>query len=284
MAIEPPTPPRIYILRASEAPRALVFVKRHQKRWSLHLWNLDAQHVAPGATFFGTLYPRRSDLSPDGRYLLYFAMKAPGDADWPFQFSGLSRAPWLTCLLAWREAGTWTRGMSFASRASGRPEIPARSALHHGADVADRCPWNLQMNDALQLAAERRIGFVEAEDSPPRHPRDLWDERRRAVMCKQRPGGGREALRLTLGPFDQGEGRIEGVRNHYTFVGKDRRETPLPGHVWLDWLDGEHVYGATLDGRIVVCALRGGELVETWAHAFRDMPTRQPSPAWARHF
>ncbi|MDC3959591.1 hypothetical protein [Polyangium jinanense] len=277
--------PRVYLLRASEAPRALAFITHRQKCWSLHLWDLDAHHVEPGAMFFGTLYPRRCALSPDGRYLLYFAMKAPGDPDWPHQFSGLSRAPWLTCLLAWREAGTWTRGMFFSSRASGRPEIHARQDLHHGADVADLCPWNIERIDAMQLAAERRIGFVEAEDSPPRDPRDIWDQHRQAVLQKRRPvGGAREVLRVVQGGFDQDEGRVGRYRNHYGLVGNDGREIPLSNHVWLDWLDRDHLYGATLDGRLVVCALRRGELVETWSHEFERMPRRKPAPPFARHF
>ncbi|MDI1448997.1 hypothetical protein [Polyangium sp. 6x1] len=284
MAGETLTFPRIYILRASQAPRALIFVTHRQKCWSLHLWDLEAQRVEPGGMFFGTLYPRRCDLSPDGRYLLYFAMKAPGDPDWPHQFSGLSRAPWLACVLAWREAGTWTRGMFFSSRASGRPEIHARGYLHRGADVADLCPWNIESTPSIQLAAERRIGFVEADDSPPRDPGDIWDERRRAVLEKPRPGGGREALRVMQSAFDQGEGRVERYRNYYRLVGNDGREIPLPDHVWLDWLDRDHVYGATLDGRLVVCALRGGELVETWSHMFERMPRRKPAPEWARRF
>ena len=279
-----PSFPRLYILRASGARRAVVFAKHRQKAWSLHLWHLDTGRVETGGVFFGTLYPRRCDLSPDGRYLLYFAMKAPGDPDWPHQFSGLSRAPWLTCLLAWREAGTWTRGMVFSSRASGRPEIPARTALHQGAEVADRCPWNIEMIQPSQLAAERRIGFVETDDSPPRGPGDTWDEQRRAVLEKRRPGDGREALRIRLGPFNQGEGQIEAYRSHYGLVGKDGREVPLSDHIWLDWLDRDNVYGATLDGRLVICALRGGELVETWTHEFERMPTRRPAPEWAREF
>jgi hypothetical protein len=279
-----PIPPRLYVLRASAAPRAVVFVKHRPKRWSLHLWDLHTRRVEPGARFSGTLYPRRCDLSPDGRHLLYFAMKAPFPRDWPSQFSGLSRAPWLYCLLAWREAGTWTRGMHFTSRATGRPEIPGGSALHHIAEDAGDCPWNIETTQSIQLAAERRIGFFEAKTSPARDPNDVWDQHRRAVLCKRRPGGGLEELRVTLGPFDLGELQIEGYRSLYGLLRNDGREVALPNHCWLDWLDREHVYGATSDGRIVVCALRDGELVETWSHAFERPPARRPAPAWARSF
>lgn len=274
------TSPRLYVLRASAAARAVVFAAHRQKRWSLYLWDPERRSVEPGGVFFGTLYPRRCDLSPDGRYLLYFALKkGPDDPDWPREFSGLSRAPWLACLLAWEELGTWTRGMHFASPSSGQPEIPG--PLHRVVDSIARCPWNVERTAAIQLAAERRIGFVETEDSPARDSSDVWDQRRRAVLRKRRPDGGPEELRVWLSDFRVGEGLIEGYRNLYGLRQEDGRVVPLPAYVWLDWLDRAHVYGATCDGRLVVCALRGEELVEVWSHVLEESP-RRSAPAWAR--
>lgn len=250
----------------------MVFVYHRQKRWSVHRWDLKVKRIEPGAVFSGMLYPRRSDLSPDGRYLLYFALKPPGSSTWPSAFSGLSRAPWLFCLQAWAEAGTWTRGMHFSTRST------------ETADVAERCPWNIEGTPSLQLWAERRIGFVEAKESPARDPEDVWDEKRRAILYKPRPGGGSEEIRLKLGPFHKGEARIDGYRNEYGLRLSSGREIELSAFGWLDWLDHDHVYGATCDGRVVVCALRKGELVETWAHVFERRPPRRPAPEWARSF
>jgi hypothetical protein len=49
----------------------------------------------------GTVYPQRCDLSPDGRYLCYFAFK--GDSTWDLgaTYIAISRLPWLTALAAW---------------------------------------------------------------------------------------------------------------------------------------------------------------------------------------
>jgi len=238
--------------------------------------------VEPGGTFRGALYPRRADVSPDGRYLLYFAMRSSPTGDWPWQFSGLSRAPWLTCLIAWKETGTWTRGMHFTGKAQGYPEIPGRAYLHHVAESMDRCPWNIARNTPLQLAAERRLGWTETEDSPPRRPNDLWDERRRAVLEKRRPKG-REALRVTLSSYlADNASLIEGHQNLYSLLSAGGQVTNLPAYCWLDWLDDERVYGATCDGRLVVSTWRAGEFVETWSHAFAPQPPRRPSPDWAR--
>jgi hypothetical protein len=174
--------------------------------------------------------------------------------------------------------------MHFSTPSTGIAEIVNRAALHHGGDVADRCPWNVESTPALQLWAERRIGFVEVDDSPARDPKDIWDEQRRARLSKSRPGGGREEIRLELGAFGEGEARIDGYRNHYSLQRSDGGQIHLPAFCWLDWLDHDHVYGATCDGRLVVCALRNSELVETWAYAFERMPPRRPAPEWARSF
>lgn len=279
----PQSAPRVYVLRASAAMRAVVFVKHRSKLWSLHLWDLAEGRVERGATFAGTLYPRRCDVSPDGKYLLYFAMNNSPAGEWPWQFIGLSRAPWLTCLLAWRESGTWTRGFHFNGPARGKPLIPMSPPLHYVVGSVERCPWDIGRTGVDQLAAERRIGFAEADDSPPRRPDDRWDERRRAILFKRRPIW-REELRVRLSAHGEGEGRIEGARNLYSLRREDGEEVALPGYTWLDWLDKERVYGAAEGGRLVVCALRAGELCETWSHSFDRMPERLPSPEWARRW
>ena len=44
-------------------------------------WDIAARRYEPGSWLHGTLYPERCDLSPDGRYLCYFALK--GDSTEP---------------------------------------------------------------------------------------------------------------------------------------------------------------------------------------------------------
>ena len=59
----------------------------------------------------GTLYPRRSDISPDGRLFGYFALRG-SPPPWDTYFA-VSKLPWLTALAAWRTGGTWTGGCQF---------------------------------------------------------------------------------------------------------------------------------------------------------------------------
>jgi hypothetical protein len=102
--------PRIYCIPATEAPVVAVF-RRGPSRWAhVGRWDLESRKYEAGAWLSGRIFPRRSDLSPDGRLLCYFAHK-PG-ASWEHgeAYVALSRLPWLTALHAFATCGTWTRG------------------------------------------------------------------------------------------------------------------------------------------------------------------------------
>jgi hypothetical protein len=80
-------------------------------------WDIAARRYAPGSWLHGTVYPQRCDLSADGRYLCYVALK--GNSTWELggTYIAVSRLPWLTALAAWRTPGTWTRGAHFIADA-----------------------------------------------------------------------------------------------------------------------------------------------------------------------
>ena len=101
---------RLYVIPATQAPTAIVLFRKGSW-WILARWDLDTPSFTEGASFKGKLYPRRCDLSPDGRLFSYFALKGKGG-----EFLGqsglktyhaVSRAPWLFALAAWPESGTY---------------------------------------------------------------------------------------------------------------------------------------------------------------------------------
>lgn len=177
-------------------------------------WDLDPPRYEPGAWIRATLYPQKCDLSPDGRWFAYSALNAK--ADWPAGtiYEAISRLPWLHALAAWEVGTTYTRGVEFV-------EQPGESIL--GApDVGDVAPclarYGLRLRRPAQFAVERRRGWVETEDSPPRDEGGPWDERRAVRLRKPAPVGTaflevsgsygafrdspqmREPVRYTLGP------------------------------------------------------------------------------------
>ena len=109
------TASRLYVLVAARAPAALVLRRGPSAWWHLLHWDLATLTVSPGAWFHGNLYPRRCDISADGRLFGYFVLKAsmatPG---WRGTYFAVSKVPWLEALVAWETCGTWTWGCQFS--------------------------------------------------------------------------------------------------------------------------------------------------------------------------
>lgn len=266
-------PPRIYCIAATRAPVVAVF-RRGPTDWShIGRWDLAASRYEPGASLRGRVFPRRSDLSPDGRLLCYFAHKpgatwAHGDA-----YVALSKLPWLTALHAFGTCGTWTRGYHFTDDGGDDTE-------HAELPI----PYGLRSIPAIQFANERRRGWEESSDCPQRDPRDVWDERRNARMRKRQPGGNRflcvESLGWVGGAFGGGQA-VDGLRVHY-WLETDGTLERLDHLQWADWDREGHLLAATRDGRLQVrqLAQERQEIVFEEDLSMLE-PTPAPAPAWA---
>ena len=147
----PPVPPRIYCVTAAEAPIVAVF-RRGPTNWShVGQWDLARLRYEPGAWLRGRIFPRRCDLSPDGRFLSYFAHKPSATWELGEAYVAVSKLPWLTALHAFATCGTWTRGYFFTKDASA-----------HAREVPDLpIPYKLQSIPAVQFATERRRDWEE---------------------------------------------------------------------------------------------------------------------------
>ncbi len=66
---------RLHAILAREADRAVVFRRGPSDRVAVIGWNLADDTFSLGQWFRGRIYGYRCDLSPDGRYLVYFAAK-----------------------------------------------------------------------------------------------------------------------------------------------------------------------------------------------------------------
>jgi hypothetical protein len=70
-----PAPARIHGYVARKADVALL-IRRYPTQWfQLIRWDLNTGTLEYGQWFRGRIYQDRSDLSPDGKYFLYFARK-----------------------------------------------------------------------------------------------------------------------------------------------------------------------------------------------------------------
>ncbi len=177
----PPPSPRIHFILAREAPVAVVFRRGPSKQVAVLKWDLRTDEVTLGQWLKGRIYPMRSDLSPDGRHMIYFA----GDARWEGSMGGawtaVSEVPYLTALQVYRWGWHWNGGGLFLDK------------LRYWVNVEPG--WPVELTGGVQTRL-RRSDEVPAEVSPapgddpviylPRLRRDGWRETSRSMGKDER--------------------------------------------------------------------------------------------------
>jgi hypothetical protein len=264
--------PRIYCIPATEAPVLAVF-RRGPTNWShVGRWDLALKQYSPGAWLGGRIFPRRSDLSPDGRLLCYFAHKPSATWEQGEAYVAISKLPWLTALHAFSTCGTWTRGYYFTESAD-------------GVDVKLPIPYGLRSIPTVQFANERRRGWDEAFDSPMQDPADVWDQRRNARLRKPQPRGHHvlcvESLGWAGGEFGVDQA-VDGLRVRYSLESGGSIEL-MDDIQWADW-DGEgQLLAATRSGKLQVRRLETAGARIVFEEDLSNLePKPVPAPAWAQ--
>jgi hypothetical protein len=138
---------RLHVILARKAPVGVIF-RRGSSKW-VHIvqWNTDSDTFEYGQWFHGQMYPRRSDLSPNGKLLVYFCAKwskrrieeaelmldkeRAGDlthdlrlllkrkpkvrTEYTYAWTAVSKPPYLTALGLWPKGDCWHGGGLFKS-------------------------------------------------------------------------------------------------------------------------------------------------------------------------
>lgn len=270
-------PPRIYCIPATRAPIVAVF-RRGPTHWShVGRWDLGERRYEPGAWLGGRIFPRRSDLSPDGRFLCYFAHKPSATWEYGEAYVAVSRLPWLSALHAFGTCGTWTRGYYFTED----------EACENPQDTELPIPFGLRSIPVVQFANERRRGWEEAPDSSPRKSEDVWDERRNARIRKRQPEGDRVLCVASLGraggEFGVGQA-VDGLRVSYSLEAGGESQ-PLDDLQWADWDRDGHLLAATRSGKLQIVNLDddGSEVLFEEDLSLLE-PEPAPAPAWAQRW
>jgi hypothetical protein len=240
------TAPRIFGIPATNAP-VVAIIRRGPSDWChVGRWDVVTMEFQTGSWLRGTIYPQRCDLSPDGRWLCYFALKAGADWSAGPTYIALSRLPWVTALAAWGTGGTWTHGLHFVSDTTVWPTEPP----DEGDPAPVRSRYGLAFTRAGSFAVERRRGWTETPETPPRDDDDAWDERRAVVMHKPSPADARS--RLLVQGWYAAFRTMEPERFGESSYSIDNGSGPqiLEDVQWADW---------SADGRLLV-ATKAGQL------------------------
>src|SRR6187401_1906577 len=103
---------RLFVLWARDADVGVGFQRGPSKQVLLLRWNLKDDSFEGGQWLKARIYERRSDLSPSGERLVYFAASYRG----PHQtWTAVSRPPYFTALALWPKGDAWGGGGLFSS-------------------------------------------------------------------------------------------------------------------------------------------------------------------------
>src|SRR5690349_20240800 len=108
-------PARLHVLLASEAPVGVVLRRGPSKSICSILWNRKKDTFELGQWLRGRIYERRADISPDGRYMIYFAMNGRWTSETKGSWTAISRVPWLKALVLLGKGDCWHGGGLFTS-------------------------------------------------------------------------------------------------------------------------------------------------------------------------
>lgn len=111
-------PARLHILLASNAPVGVVIRRGPTKCVCTVLWDRRRDEFQLGQWLKGRIYERRSDLSPDGKYLIYFAMNGKWKSEAKGSWTAISRAPFLKALAFFPKGDCWNGGGFFTGKAT----------------------------------------------------------------------------------------------------------------------------------------------------------------------
>jgi hypothetical protein len=111
-------PSRLHILLARKASTAVVIRRGPSKRVATFLWDRNGDRFSHGQWLNGRIYERRSDLSPDGKHLLYFAMNGKWNTESEGSWSAVSRAPYLKAINFYPKGDCWEGGGLFLDNKS----------------------------------------------------------------------------------------------------------------------------------------------------------------------
>jgi hypothetical protein len=200
---------KLYCILAREADTAVIFRRGPSKQVRLIGWDLKTNTFQPGHWFKGRIYPLKSDLSPDGKKLVYFAAKHHRGVipTW----AAVSSPPYLTAHVFWEGNGTWNDISLF--------ETNTTLALATYRDDSSIVPEaGLEIPPQLRVKRKPWPGFFYLFPDHDRLVRDGWsvaagdpvyhskspEQGKPVVYRKPVFGGARSVyLELTSGPKDE---------------------------------------------------------------------------------
>ncbi len=109
-------PARLHVLLAREAPVGLVIRRGPAKSVAVIGWDRRKNKFTLGQWLRGRIYERRSDLSPDGKYFIYFAGDYHFGGTTGGTWTAISQVPFLKAVVLYGKGDAWNGGGLFTGK------------------------------------------------------------------------------------------------------------------------------------------------------------------------
>ncbi len=308
---------RIHVILARKAPVGVIFRRGSSKWFHMVKWNTDTDTFEHGQWFHGQMYPRRSDLTPDGKLMVYFCAKWSGRrieeaeamlekrkagalthdlrlllkrkpkarTEYTYAWTAVSKPPYLTALGLWPKGDCWHGGGLFRSNRvlwlNHKPlvAIPHRDHLPLGLRVENN-PGACGEDDPIYSMRLERDGWKKTQDW-----KYGWAGFGNGFKTQQ-PEIRVKSSRKTSGVTLVMNRSISGFKYREAFsVLSSKGETEIRGAEWADWDAAGRIvfarsgclYATSLD---TLPELRDTELVNL--NMLKPEPVA--SPDWAKHW
>lgn len=277
------SPCRLSVFLAARSEIAVI-LRRGPSQWSqLIRWDRSRDAFVSGQWFHGRVYERRCDLSPSGRYFIYFAAKhgrRPGNGDDIGEaWTAISRPPYFTALAMWPNIGSWYGGGIFRdddhieldATCTLKPHgTPPKSNLRIAAMQSATSPWEQRLLRDGWKRVER--GF---------HPRTHMRVGRREIWEKANPHSFAKLFREVN---DIDFNRYGSPYFESFWLEKGDNLVTIEDATWADW-DSRDRLVFVREGKLCSGKLGESNLIERELIDLNPMrPEQIKPPPWARQW
>lgn len=242
-------PARIHVLLARDAKVGLVLRVGPARRVCVLGWDREDDTLELGQWLAARIYAHRSDIAPDGKHWIYFALNGRWQSETRGSYSALARVPYLKALALWPQGDTWGGGGLFLDRdhfhVAGAPHHVGRGAapITSGPSLVDQT-WYRGDKHGSRLVRDgwRALG---SENLSADHHLDRFE---RALQ-----GGWSlvKEVHYTSRPRRPGKGVP--YEEHRLVSAASERDLALPDWEWADVDGGRLVWaerGCLMAGRV----------------------------------
>jgi hypothetical protein len=194
-----PATPKTHVMLARDVPAGVVFYRRSGR--TTYCLSLDYSRkgrgyrdsLAKGSRFYGRLFPERCDLSPDGRLMVYFAMRGQmtgGQSD-PSTWTAVSEPPWLRAHWFFPNGSTWGGGGVFLP--GNRLVVFEQVDPHMTEGRAQHCGYTLVRN--ISTLPPEELDVLRSNyrrEGPARFPHPALSGRKQSPVLVRTPRSSRQ--------------------------------------------------------------------------------------------